>query len=290
MSETTIAYLGPAGTWSEAAALLYGGANASLLPLTSPGGVVSAVETGLADMGVLAIENSLEGAVGTTLDLLIHETKLRIMAEVVVPIHHVLVARPGTRVDEITVLRSHPQALAQCRRFIERCLPKVQTVAALSTAAAVSEALDDEHGAAIAPPRAAELYEVDVLARDIVDRDSNATRFVVLGKHDAPPTGDDKTSLCFSVRANRPGALVEVLQLFADAGINLSKVESRPAGDQLGEYIFLVDLEGHRDEPRVAAVLEHMQRVTDLFKVFGSYPRWTTNDERRTTNDVRLTT
>lgn len=274
MAGGTIAYLGPAGTWSEAAALQYGGPSATLMPFTSMGGVVSAVETGLAEVGVLPVENSLEGAVGTTLDLLIHETKLRITAECVVPIRHMLLARPGTRVDQITVLRSHPQALAQCRRFIERCLPRVQTVAALSTAAAVEEALADEHGAAIGTPRAAELYAVDVLARDIQDRESNATRFVVLGKHDSPPTGDDKTSLCFSVRHNRPGALVEILQLIAAANINLSKVESRPAGDQLGEYIFLLDLDGHREEPRIAAVLERVERATELLKIFGSYPAW----------------
>ena len=274
MSERTIAYLGPAGTWSELAALQFGGAAATLLPLNSMGGVVSAVETGLADTGVLPVENSLEGAVGTTLDLLIHEARLRITAEVVVPVRHMLMARPGKRVHEIKVLRSHPQALGQCRRFIERCLPNVQTVASLSTSAAVAEMLEDEHGAAIATARAADLYPVEILARDIQDRDSNATRFVVLGIHDSPPTGDDKTSLCFSVRANRAGALVEVLQIIAAGGINLSKVESRPAGDQLGKYIFLLDLDGHRDDPHVGAVLESVRRVTDLFKVFGSYPAW----------------
>lgn len=281
MSELRIAYLGPAGTWSEAAALRYAGSSATLLPFTSMGGVVSAVETGLAGSGVLPVENSLEGAVGTTLDLLIHETRLRINAEVVEPIRHVLVARPGARVDQISVLRSHPQALAQCRRFIERCLPRAQTVAALSTAAAVDEMLGDEHGAAIATPRAAELYPVEVLGRDIQDRDSNATRFVVLGTHDSPPTGDDKTSLCFSVRHNRPGALVEILQLFAAAGINLSKVESRPAGDQLGEYIFLLDLDGHREDPPIAAVLAQVERMTEFLKIFGSYPAWR-SDERAT--------
>jgi len=270
----TIAYLGPAGSWSEQAALLYGGPQAALLPLKSFPGVVSAVETGLADVGVLAVENSLEGAVTTTLDLLIHETRLQIKAEVVVPIRYVLTARPGTRVDEITVLRSHPQALGQCRRFIERCLPNVTTVASLSTSGAIAEALADEHGAALSSLRAAELNPVEILARDIQDRDTNATRFVVIGRDDAAPTGDDKTSLCFSVEDNRPGALIEVLKYLADAGINMTKVESRPAGDQLGLYIFLVDLEGHRVDPKVAEVLRKMQTGSDLFKIFGSYPRW----------------
>jgi prephenate dehydratase len=186
----------------------------------------------------------------------------------------VLVARPGVRVDQITVLRSHPQALGQCRRFIERCLPNVTTMAALSTSGAVTEALADEYGAALASLRAAELNPVEILARDIQDRDTNETRFVVIGMDDAAPTGDDKTSLCFSVEKNRPGALIEVLKFLADAGINMTKVESRPAGDQLGQYIFLVDLEGHRDEPRVAEVLGRKKQASDLFKIFGSYPRW----------------
>src|SRR4051794_9985999 len=191
----TIAYLGPVGTWAEAAAVLYGGPDAALLPLPSFAGVVSAVETGLASVGVLAVENSLEGAIPTTLDLLIHETKLRFIAEVVVPIHHMLVARPGTRVEEIAVVYSHPAVWGQCRRFIERCLPKVTTVAALSTAAAIADALQDEHGAAISSPRAAELNPVEILARNIEDRATNETRFVVISTADSPPTGADKTSL-----------------------------------------------------------------------------------------------
>ncbi|WP_026370667.1 prephenate dehydratase [Kallotenue papyrolyticum] len=271
---TRIAYLGPAGTWSEAAALCHGGDAAELLALASLPAVVAAVETGLADVGVLPVENSLEGAVGTTLDLLIHETDLQIVAEVVVPIRHMLLARPGTRLEEIQVLRSHPQALAQCRRFIERVLPNVVTAASLSTTAAVEEMLAESASAAISTPRAAELYPVQVLARDIQDKTTNATRFIVLAAQDAPPTGHDKTSLAFSVPHNTPGSLVRVLQIFAEAEINLTKVESRPARERLGQYIFLCDLEGHRHEPRVREALRRVAAQADWLKIFGSYPAW----------------
>ena len=270
----TIAFLGPAGTWSESAALLYASPEATLLPLASTAAVVSAIETGLADAGMLPVENSLEGAVGSTLDLLIHETELRIAAEVVVPIQHTLLTKPGTTLADIKVVRSHPQALAQCRRFIERVLPKVTTMASLSTTAAVEEMLDEEHSAAISPPRAAELYPVQILARKIQDKHNNETRFIVLAPHDAPPTGHDKTSLCFSVQQNAPGSLVRVLQEFAATGINLAKLESRPARERLGQYIFLCDLEGHRDEPRIAEALKRLDAQSDWFKIFGSYPAW----------------
>lgn len=280
-----IAFLGPAGTWSEAAALAFGGPEASLLPLASFPAVVSAVETRLADVGVLAIENSLEGAVATTLDLLIHETDLRIAAEVVVPVRHMLLANPGTTLAEITVLRSHPMALGQCRRFIERVLPKVTTAASLSTTSAVEEILDEPGSAAISTPRAATLYPVQVLARDIQDKHTNATRFVVLAPEDSPPTGKDKTSLCFSVQQNTPGSLVTALQEFSSAGINLAKLESRPERERLGQYIFLCDLEGHRDEPRVAEALKRLEAQADWLKVFGSYPVWNSREQPMTDDE-----
>lgn len=269
-----IAYLGPAGTWAEAAARAWGGNGPELLPLMSMGAVVSAVETGLAVHGVLPIENSLEGAVGTTLDLLIHETRLQIAAEVVVPIRHMLMAQPGTTLPDISVVRSHPQALAQCRRFLERVLPQAQTAGALSTTSAVAEMMQQPNTAAIATARAAELYGATILARDIQDKHTNATRFVVLAHDDANPTGSDRTSIAFAVPRNTPGSLVEVLNEFATAQINLSKLESRPDQERLGQYIFLCDLEGHRTEAHIAAVLQRIAKKADWFKVFGSYPRW----------------
>lgn len=271
----TIAYLGPPGTFSELAALALGGDEAGYLPLASFPAVVTAIETGAAATGVLAIENSLEGSVGATLDLLIHETSLQIGAEIVVPVRHNLIVREGLALPDIQILYGHPQALGQCRRFIERCLPGVGTVASLSNSAALKESLADERPtAAISTGRAAALYGGTLLARDIQDANTNVTRFVALGHADTKPTGDDKTSIAFGFREDRAGVLVGVLQELAQAGINMTKLESRPSKAVLGDYIFLIDLEGHRDDPVVAAALERIAARTGLFKVFGSYPRW----------------
>lgn len=271
-----IAYLGPPGTYSELAALAFGGEQAGYLPLASIPAVVTAVETGAATSGVLPIENALEGSVTTTLDLLIHETELRIAAETVVAIQHNLVARAGITLPQITVLYGHPQSLGQCRRFIERCLPGVATVASLSNSAAPAEALADERpAAAIATQRAADLLSATILARNIQDRTTNVTRFVAIGQRDVAPTGDDKTSFCFGFsREDRAGSLVEALQVLAQANINMTKLESRPAKEVFGQYIFLVDINGHRDDPPVAAALAHIRVKTGFFKVFGSYPVW----------------
>ena len=270
------AYLGPRGTFSEEAALARAGADGDLIAFASFPALTSAVETGLASEALLPIENSIEGAVSATLDLLIHETPLRIAAEVVLPIRHFLVTAPGTELVDVAIVASHPQALGQCRRFLERCLPRAERVAALSTAGAVEEvaASGDSHRAAIGTARAAALYGGAILAHDIQDVRANLTRFVALAGEDAAPTGDDKTSLGFTVKANVPGALHGILGEFAAADLQLTKIESRPAKVWLGEYVFLVDLEGHRLDPPVAAVLERIRDACDLLKVFGSYPRF----------------
>ena len=270
------AFLGPRGTFSEEAALAHVGADGELLPFASIPALTSAVETGLAAEALLPIENSIEGAVSATLDLLIHETPLRIKAEVVLPVRHFLVAAPGATLADIRVVSSKPEALGQCRRFLDRCLPGVGQEAALSTAAAVRDAATggDRTRAAIGPARAAEIYEGAILAHDIQDVRTNLTRFVVLGQEDAPPTGDDKTSLGFTVTANVPGALHRILGEFAAEQLQLTKVESRPTKGWLGEYVFLLDLEGHRQDPPVARVLERIREACALLKVFGSYPRF----------------
>jgi prephenate dehydratase len=272
----TIAYLGPPGTFSEEAAIAYGGAGAEFLPLASIPAVVTAVETGAASVGILPIENVLEGSVPATLDLLIHETDLRIAGETVLPIRQFLVARAGITLPQIKVLYGHPQSLGQCRKFVERCLPGVATVASLSNSAAPAEALADERpAAAISTLRAAELNNANILAREIQDKSGNVTRFVALGREDSPPTGDDKTSFGFGFgEEDRAGTLVATLQELASARINMTKLESRPSKEVLGQYIFLVDINGHRLDPHVAAALERIRQQTGLFKVFGSYPRW----------------
>jgi prephenate dehydratase len=273
---TTIAYLGPPGTFSEEAAIAYGGAEAEYLPLASMPAAVTAVETGLANVCVLPIENVLEGSVTTTLDLLIHETDLRIAGETVIPIRHFLVTRPGQTLQQIKVLYAHPQSLGQCRRFVERCLPGVATVAALSNSVAPAEALADERpAAAISPLGIAQTLGAQFLAHDIQDRRDNVTRFIALGRVESRPTGDDKTSMCFGfAEEDRAGTLVGVLQELAEANINMTKLESRPSKAVLGEYIFLVDFNGHQADPRIATTLERIRAKTGLFKVFGSYPCW----------------
>jgi prephenate dehydratase len=271
-----IAYLGPAGTFSEEAALLCAGPDDELIPFASFPALTSAVETGIADAAVLPIENSLEGSVSGTLDLLIHETELQIWREMVVPVHHYLVGAPGAKITDITTVRSHPQALGQCRRFLERCLPNAHQSAALSTAGSVAEAAqgEDVSVAGIGPRRAAELYGGTVLAHNIEDNHLNVTRFIALAAHDHAPTGRDRTSLCASVPANVPGSLHSLLTELAAYQIQMTRLESRPAKQVLGQYVFLIDIEGHRADPEIASALDRMRAKSDILKVFGSYPRF----------------
>ena len=267
-----LAFLGPPGTHSEVAALSFD-AEATLVPYESIPVVAASVDSGLADEGVVPIENSHEGPVTSTVDLLIHESTLLIRSELVLPIEHSLLAVPGTSIEEITVIYSHPQALAQCRSFVEKRLPKVALVASLSTAAAVKEMQRNKATAgAIATRRAAVLYGAEVLAQGIEDSPDNATRFVVLAKSDHPPTGSDKTSICFDFEHDAPGILFSVLEELAKRGINLAKIESRPTKRSLGRYIFLVDMEGHRDDPIVREALEAVKAQVAMFKILGSYP------------------
>jgi prephenate dehydratase len=273
MTAKRIAFLGPPGTFSEEAALRHD-PTAQLLPFASVAAVAAAVDSGMAEEGVVAIENSIEGSVTDTLDILIHESRLSIRRELVLPVGHCLLVRPGMQADDVKVLLSHPQALGQCRRFVERCFPKAEVVAALSTAAAVEEMMARENAAAIATRRAAELYGAEILARDIQDRSDNLTRFVVLAEEDNPATGNDKTSLAFSFVDDRPGLLVSALEEFSRRGINLTKVESRPTKERLGEYIFLLDLAGHRSDGPVAEALQAVEEQSSFFRIFGSYPRF----------------
>jgi prephenate dehydratase len=233
------------------------------------------VSSGATDEGVVPIENSLEGSVTYTLDLLISQSGLSICKEIVLPIDHYLMAKTGTALAQVQVVYSHPQALAQCRGFLEQRLPRAQQMASLSTVAAVVD-MKASHvpAAAIAPRRAAELHEVEIIARSIQDSPNNLTRFVVLAHADHPPTGRDKTSICFSFDQDAPSLLYHALGEFARYGINLAKVESRPTKESLGRYIFLIDCDGHRTDPLVAAALAGLERQVSVLKVLGSYPRW----------------
>lgn len=269
-----LAYLGPPGTFGEEAACAYR-PDAEAVPLPSHAAVAAAVESDRAAAGILAIENSLNGSVAETLDILIHETSLRMQAELVVPVVHNLVLKPGANRTKVKVIHSHPQALGQCRLFLEREYPDATLVASLSTAEAVKTVMrGDGTAAAVATARAAELHGGDLAVTGIQDKANNVTRFIVLGRESPPPSGRDRTSIAFTFAVDRPGSLSAVLNAFAGRGLNCSKIESRPTREVFGEYVFLVDFEGHELDPKPADALAEVKGLTETLKVFGSYPRW----------------
>lgn len=269
-----LAYLGPPGTYTEEAALKYA-PGAELISVPSIGAVAEAVHRGVADEGVVPIENSLEGSVNDTVDLLIQEETLFIRQELVLEVVHCLIVRSGTKLEEIEVVYSHPQALAQCRGWLDNRVPGAQRMGSLSTAAAVEQVLNtDAKAAAVGTQRAAGLYGAEVLAQGIQDSVVNMTRFVVLAFEDHEPTGQDKTSLCFSFADDRAGLLFGVMAEFASRNINLAKVESRPTKETLGRYIFLIDLEGHRQDQLVSEALTMVKNLAGTIRILGSYPRW----------------
>ena len=277
-----VGYLAPPGTYTEEATERYD-ADAERVPYPTFRAVIEAVRSGDVDEGVTAIENSLEGAVVDTLDLLIQEDTLHIKQEIMVPILHCLLIEPGTRAEDIKFVFSHPQALGQCRQYLENEYPNAQPVASLSTAAAVEQMqVSDVPAAAIASRRAGDLYGAEVLATNIQDQPGNTTRFVVWAQEDHVPTGDDKTSICFdfdeakgTLVGDTPGLLYSVIGEFAQRGISMAKIESRPAKREMGRYIFMVDLLGHRQDVVLAEALESVRKLTSTLKVFGSYPRVT---------------
>ncbi len=270
----TLAFLGPSGTYTEEAALLYD-PGAELRPYPNISAVGQAVAAGETGQGVVPIENSIEGSVNFTLDLLISENSLFIRYEIVIPIEHYLMGKPGTRLDEVQVVYSHPQALAQCREYLERNFTNAVRSASLSTAQAVGDAMSsDAPAVAIAPRRSAALYNAEILASGIQDVAANATRFVVLSKSDHEPTGNDKTSLFFTFAEDLPGQLYAVIGEFARREINLAKIESRPTKQSLGQYVFFIDCDGHREDPLMREAIESIRGKVSLLRVLGSYPKW----------------
>lgn len=274
-----LAYFGPPGTNTEDAARAYSDRvdhTLDLMPLSTITSVANAVLAGEADLGVVPIENSLEGSINETLDLLIHSAEpLLFHDEQIIPIDHLLLAAPGTKREDITVIKSIPVAIAQCRGYIDREFPDAEVEGALSTAAAVEVVMNRPGAAAIASARAAELYGAEVVASGIQDRSPNFTRFVVVGTEDHEPTGRDRTSIAFTFAdEDRPGQIVIALQQFAERSINLSKIESRPSKEKLGTYIFLVDVDGHRTDPGLAEAIVEIEKNCSVFRVLGSYPRY----------------
>ena len=272
MTQETVAYLGPQGTFSEEAAILFA-PESERLPYPSIRDAAMAAESRETDEAVLPIENSIEGAVNMTLDYLIHDSTLSIVGELVLPIRQCLIVTEGSRREDIETIRSHPQALAQCRRFLERNFPNAKLIASISTAGAVEEALNEGRtSAAIGNRRAADLFGASVLESGIEDNPNNMTRFVAIGRNSPPASGDDKTSICFGFDSDAPGQLYGVLGEFADREINLAKIESRPTRHELGRYVFLVDLLGHQQDQRVRDTIEAVDRRVSQLRVFGSYP------------------
>ena len=198
-----------------------------------------------------------------------------IRGEIDLPIEHYLLAKPGTNPSEIKVIYSHPQALAQCRTYLEKNFPNAEQMASLSTVLCITDSFESQvPAAAISPRRASELYDVDILDRGIQDEQSNVTRFAILGLSDHPPTGRDKTSMAFTFEEDTPGLLYRVLREFGQRDINLFKIESRPTKKYLGEYIFLMDCAGHRNESPMKEALAALSEPTSMLRVLGSYPEW----------------
>ena len=269
---TKIAFLGPAGTFSEVAVNSFGlGEVESLLCTTIPE-VFESVERGKADLGGVPIENSIEGSVAATLDALAFDTSLEIQRELVLDIRFSLVASPGTSLADVREVIAHPQASGQCRRWLERHLPGRPVVAANSNAEAVKTAVATPDAAAIGPALAAEIYGAEVLEEGIQDYAGNQTRFVLVGRGIQASTGHDKTSLALFMKRDKPGALLMILSEFAYADINLTKIQSRPTKRQLGDYMFFVDLEGHIEDPAVRLALDCLRLKLREVKVLGSYP------------------
>ncbi|WP_149203186.1 prephenate dehydratase [Actinotalea subterranea] len=274
------AYLGPAGTFTEAALRqVVAPEDATYLPQTDVVSAIEAVRTGDADFAVVAIENSVEGGVTAVLDTLAVGTPLVLLREMLVRVGFVLAARPGTRIEDIRRISAHPHAWAQCRRWLAGNLPGVVHVPATSnTAPAALLAGSAENlgfEAALVPPPALEHYGLEALAEHVADNESAVTRFVLVGRPGAVParTGADKTTLVVHLPSNQAGALLEMLEQFSARGVNLSRIESRPIGDSLGRYSFSMDAEGHVEDERMAEALMGLHRVCPHVRFLGSYPR-----------------
>lgn len=270
---TKVAYLGPGGTHSEEALLSLGMPGVEPVPYVSIPAVFAAVASGEVDLGIAPIENSIEGSVNASLDALAFGDGLTIHGEVVRDIHHSLVAAPGTTLADVRLVTSHPQASAQSLAWLTANLPGVPVAAANSTAEAVERAAREPGIAAIGTKLAAELNGGVVLASHIEDNAGNQTRFVLVGRGIQPRTGNDKTSLALFIYENKPGALLMILSEFAYGQINLTKLQSRPTKQQLGQYMFFVDLEGHVEDANVALALDCLRLKLREVKVLGSYPR-----------------
>lgn len=265
----TIAYFGPAGTYTHEAARNKFGASVEYSAQASITDVFAAVARGSADFGVVPIENSTEGAVTHTLDEFMC-SELKICAQIVLRVEQNLLARCPR--EEIRKIYSHPQSLGQCRQWLQTNFPAAEIIAASSNTRAAQHAAEEPGSAAIAGKLAAELYQLNILESSIQDSAFNTTRFLVIGPQSCPPTGNDKTSLMFSVQ-DKSGTLFTALEPFQRLGISMSKIESRPSKRKAWEYFFFVDIEGHAEDPRVVEALTELEKCCTRLKILGSYPK-----------------
>jgi len=264
-----IAYLGPAGTFSQQAVHKHFGHEADALAEADIDACFNAVETGRADFAVVPVENSTEGAIARTLDLIV-SSRLKICSEVMLPIHQALM-RKHAGMEGIQRVYGHAQSLAQCQKWLGRHLPDAERVSVVSNSDGARRAAAEPDAATLGSASAAELYGLSVIEARVEDEVSNTTRFLVLGKTDAAPSGRDKTSLVMGAH-NQPGAVVKLLQPLADAGISMSKLESRPARGSNWEYLFFAVCNGHREDPELEAALREIEARAAFLKVLGSYP------------------
>lgn len=271
----SLAHLGPSGTYAETAALLYSRwlektqqQTAQLHPYTSIAQTLHAVTRQETDLAIVPVENSTQGSVTVTLDTLWQLYDLKIQQELILPIEHLLFSHASS-LNELKTVYSHPQALAQCQRWLDEYISDASLIATDSTAQALQYLDNDSTIAAIASPRAAELYDIPVLAKNINDYPDNCTRFWILGLNGV--SEGTRLSLAFTVPHNVPGALVNPLQVFAKRNLNLSRIESRPTKRSLGEYLFFLDLEGNLQDISVQEALKELEKYAETVKIFGSY-------------------
>jgi len=266
----TVAYLGPEGTYTQAAALKHFGHSVKLKSMSAIDEIFREVEAGSADFGVVPVENSSEGAINHTLDMFIRST-LKICGDVELRIHHQLMGNGGS-IDAVKSVHAHQQALAQCREWLDANLPGVERIAVSSNAEAARQASEDKSVAAIASDVAAETYSLRTLATNIEDDPNNTTRFLVVGDQPVGPSGNDKTSLMVTVH-NKAGALYSLLEPVSRHGVSMTRIESRPSRMSKWDYIFFVDVDGHRSDENVAAALAELESRASMLKVLGSYPK-----------------
>ena len=275
-----IAYLGPPGTFTEEALDKFIGDVSQIkkMPFPTITEVIKSVDRGEADEGLVPIENSIEGSVNITLDILTFESEVKIIGEVTIPVKHSLIGKKKIKLGKIRRIISHPHATAQCRKFLAANLKGVEIIAANSTAEAVKILKkEDDDVAAIGTKTAAKIYDLEIIESDIEDNKDNKTRFVFIGNRIQPKTGSDKTSMVCFLKEDRPGSLYNILKEFAQRDINLTRLESRPAKKNLGDYVFMIDLDGHLHDKNVFEAVEVLRRGVYLVKILGSYPKWTDN-------------